>query len=406
MRDPKGIRWAWVLALALLLFATDVSFRARNWADKSWDWQVVAKGLVWLLCGWMGVLRLPRSLSLLAAAPAGLALVFLLVLAVSALWSPFPGPTALAAVAYLGMFAFALACAQVLDGPGLLLALVLGYGAVVLPSLALAPFAAGIAQASPGSTGESGRLRGLTDHPIALAEVSVLFTFASLALRARCRGAGVRLLLATLGAAGAVAALLTWSRIPVVGMMGAVLGVAAFRKGGALLMLPLLGACVAVVLTLESLTGLSGLLPRDLLEEVSRSGHSSEILSVSGRALIWSYALDRIAEAPLLGHGFASGMEVFRRFTPWKVAHAHNALLQSLVYVGALGTLPLLATLATQLRLFLARPDSPRDVFLLYALFSGITEQSMLSNLPSGTGILWLVAVGLAAGAWRKRLLQ
>ena len=397
-----GERWAWVLALAVLLFVTDTSFRSRDWADKSWDWQVLLKAAVWLGCGAAGLLRLRTAWRLLAAPPGWLALAYLAVLAVSVLWSPVPAYSAQAAFAYFGLFLFALAAAQVLGEGGLLLAMALGLGAVVLPSLAVAPFAEGLAAVGRNSTGEPDRLRGLTDHPIAMAEVAALFTFACLALRVRARGFGTRLLLALLAMAGLAAAVLTRSRIPVVALLAAAGGVWACRKGGPLLMVPVLIACAGLVLLGESVSGFADLLPRDLLEMVSRSGSADEVLSLSGRLLIWPYALDRIRDAPLIGHGLASGIEVFRGFTPWKIVHAHDAYLQALLYVGLLGALPLAGTLLAQLRAFFRRPQTVRDTILLYTLFCGVTEQAMVANLPSGAVILWLIAVGLAAQDWRR----
>jgi len=398
-----GERWAFTLALALLLFVTDASFRSRSWADKSWDWQVLMKAAAWVGAGLAGLFLLPRWKRLLAAPPGWLTLVFLAILSISTLWSPVPAYTFEATAAFLLLFCFAMACAAVLDEDSLLVAIVLGCGAIVLPSLAIAPFAMGIAGLSPGSTGEINRLRGITDHPIPLAEVAALFTYACLALFARSRRAGPKALLALLAAAGVATAILTQSRIPVAAMAAAALGYWAYRRGGALLMGPVLVACVVVALTMESVAGFASLLPRDLLELVARSGSSSEILSLSGRLVIWPFALDRIAEAPWIGHGQASGMIVFRGFAPWRIVHAHNAYLQALLYVGLVGTVFLLAALATEIRMFLLRPRAPRDVLLLYTLFSGLTEQGMMANLPSGSCILWMVAAGMAAGAWRRR---
>ncbi len=396
-----GERWAYVVALAALLFLTDASLRSRSWTDKSWDWQVMVKALSWAGCGVVGLTRLPRTFRLLKTPPGWLTLMFLMVLMISTLWSPTPAYTFEATASLLMLFAFGLAAADVLDERGLLLAILLGCGAVTLPSLAIAPFAMGISAPSPGSTGEPGRLRGLTDHPIPLAAISTLFTYAAFALLARSRGFGLRLLLLVLAAAGIVTALLTQSRIPVLGMVAATAGYGAYRKGGGLLMAPVLVLCIGVALAMESVAGFASFLPHDLLELVARSGSSKEILTLSGRLTIWPYAIDRFTEAPLLGHGHASGMAVFKGFAPWKITHAHNAYLQSLVYVGLLGSLPLFAGLLAQLAVFLRRPQAPRDILLLYTLFSGITEQSMLSNLASSSVILWMVTVGLAARAWR-----
>lgn len=398
----RGERWAFVIGLAVLIFVTDSSFRARDWTDKSLDWQVLLKASVWAGAGLIGVLRLARTARLVGTPPVAFGLAFVAVLALSAAWSPLPLYTLQSAAAYGWLFLFGLAAAEVLDEDGLLKAVALGCGLVVLPSLAIAPFAMGIAPTSPGATGEADRLRGITDHPIPLAEEAALFTFACLALWTRTRGIGPRLALALLAAAGAATVALTQSRIPPMAMAAAALGYWAYRKGGWMLMVPSLLLCVVVVLTMESMAGFSSLLPRPLLELLSRSGESSEILTLSGRLVIWPYVLDRIAEAPLVGHGHASGMVLFKAFTRWKITHAHDAYLQALLYVGLLGAVPLVAALVAQLRVFLVRPRPVRDMVFLYMLLKGVTEQSFLSNMPSGAVVLWMVTLGLAGLAWRS----
>lgn len=399
----RGEPWAFVIALALLMFMTDASFRSRPWADKSVDAQVLARAVIWVGCGFAGLVRLSRAGWLLQRPPTLFAGAFVALLGVSALWSPLPLYTLQSTVAYLWLFLFGIAAAEVLDERRLLIAVVLGTGLIVLPSLAIAPFAVGLAPPSPGSTGELDRLRGLTDHPIPMAEVAALFTFAAGALMVRARGAGPRLGFFILVLCGVVAALLTQSRIPPLAMVASVLAYGAYRKGGWLLMVPSLILCIGLAFLLESVGGFADMLPHDLLALASRSGESSEILSLSGRLDIWPYVIARIGESPLIGHGHASGMEVFKGFTRWKITHAHNLYLQTLLYVGLAGFVLLMGALLCQMRLFLTRPSPVRDILLLYIILKGITEQSVLSNMPSGTVALWMVTLGLAAAAWRRR---
>ncbi|MGE5478449.1 MAG: O-antigen ligase family protein [Bacteroidales bacterium] len=401
----RGEPWAFIVALALLMFLTDSNFRARAWNDKSVDAQVLIKGLVWLGCGVVGVIRLSTRGWMLGRPPVMFAALLVGLMGLSALWSPTPLYTVQSAVAYGWMLLFGLAAATVLDERQLLKAVALGAGLIVLPSLAIAPFAMGLTPPSPGSTGEPDRLRGLTDHPIPLAEVSALFTFAVAALAIKARGAA-RLGLWLLVLAGVVTAGLTQSRIPPLAMVASVLAFLAYRRGGALLMVPTLTLTIGGVLLLEAMGGFAAMLPADLLALVSRSGHSVEILSLSGRLDIWPYVIDRIMEAPVLGHGAASGMMLFKGFVRWKITHAHNLYLQCLLYLGVVGFVLLMGVLLCQLRLFLRAPSMVRDVLVLYIALKGLTEQSILSNMPSGTVAVWMVTVGMAALAWRRRPLS
>jgi len=399
----RGEPWAFVLALALLLFCTEASFRARSWADKTIDAQVLLKAGIWAICGLVGMVRLSRASGLLGRPPAMLVLLFITYLFVSALWSPIPLYTLQSAAAYLLLFLFGLAAAEVLDERRLLLALALGTGMIVLPSLAISPFAQGFSPPSPGSTGTADRLRGLADHPIPLADSASLFTFAVIMLWTKAKGFGLRWGLAVLAVAGAAVVILTQSRLPPAAMIAASLALAAYRRGGGLLLVPCLALSLGFVGLAEAMGGSANMLPDDILALVSRSGSSSEVLTVSGRMDIWAQVLHRIAQAPLFGHGHASGLVLFKDFMRWKITHAHNLYLQALLYTGLFGFLILMAAFLSQLRLFATRPSTLRDTLVLYTLLKGLTEQSVLSNMPSGTVIVWMVTVGLAAMAWRAR---
>lgn len=399
----RGEKWAFILALAVLIFVTDSSFRTRHWTDKTLDWQALLKGLIWMGVGMIGLMRLSRTARLFSTPPVLFTLAFVAMLGMSALWSKMPLYSLQSAMSYFWLLLFGLAAAEVLDETAFLKAIALGCGMVVLPSLAVAPFGTGIVPPSPGSTGESDRLRGIADHPIPLAEEAALFTFACAALMRRLKGSGLRIMLALMVVAGIITVLLTQSRIPPIAMIAAVLSFAAYRKGGWLLMVPSLLLCVTVVLLMESMAGFAALLPQGMLEMFARSGSSSEILTLSGRLDIWPYVLDMVGRAPLLGHGHASGMVLFDGFTKWSINHAHNAYLQSLLYVGVAGTALLAMALLSQLRIFLVRPSAVRDIVFLYMLLKGMTEQSILSNMPSGAVVLWMITVGMAAMAWRQR---
>jgi O-antigen ligase len=397
----RGEPWAFVLALAMLIFLTDASFRARHWTDKSLDWQVLLKGAAWAGCGMVGLIRLSRTGPMLSTPPAMFTGLFVTMLLATAMWSPMPLYTVLSATAFFWILLFGLAAAEVLDEHHLLAAIALGCGLIVLPSLAISPFAMGLTPPSPGSTGEVDRLRGLTDHPIPLAETAALFTFAVGALALRARGVAPRLGFLLLVAAGIATVALTQSRLAPIAMLAAIFGFLAYRKGGWLLMVPTVTLFAVLVLTLESIGGFANMLPRELLELVSRSGSSHEILSLSGRTDIWPYVLDRITESPLIGHGHASGMMLFKSFTRWRITHAHNLYLQALLYAGGIGFALLIAALLAPLKIFLRDPKPVRDILLLYTLLKGITEQSILSNMPSGSVAIWMVTVGMAALAWR-----
>jgi O-antigen ligase len=96
-------------------------------------------------------------------------------------------------------------------------------------------------------------------------------------------------------------------------------------------------------------------------------------------------------------------MMLFKGFVRWKITHAHNMYLQVLLYMGAVGFGLLMGLLMTQLRMFLVAPSPVRDILVLYICLKGMTEQSILSNMPTGTVAVWTVTIGMAALAWNKK---
>ncbi len=79
----------------------------------------------------------------------------------------------------------------------------------------------------------------------------------------------------------------------------------------------------------------------------SRTGDVSELTTFTGRQQIWEASWQLIANRPWGGYGMSSVGAVLSRsyFDEWgnTVGTAHNSLLESLISVGWLGTLPLIA---------------------------------------------------------------
>lgn len=399
----RGETWALQLLLAAVLFVTIGNFRSRAWADKSLDWQVLLKGLMWLTAGAVGAVHLPRTRSMLATPRVLAGALFITVLVISTLWSAAPGYTLMSAGAYACLFLFALTLTHRLDERELLLAVAVGLGAIVVPSLLLAPVANSLAGASPGSTGAlDNRLAGISDHPIGLAETSALFILACGALLPKVTRRRW-LLVAMIGAALA-AIFLSQSRMPGIAMLAAIAIVTIYRRGAWSALLPvalLVGTAIALVVVSY---GFDALIPRDVLRLVSRSGSVQEVATLSGRLRVWDVVLAQIAVSPWFGHGHATGQVVLLpHFEAWSLVHAHNLFLQSLLYVGIIGTLPLAIAVLGQIGAFFRAPNLFRDVIIFYTLIIGVTETSLLSNLPGAQSLLWMVALTMGSNAGDDR---
>jgi exopolysaccharide production protein ExoQ len=132
--------------------------------------------------------------------------------------------------------------------------------------------------------------------------------------------------------------------------------------------------------------------------------------TLTGRDEIWDFALDRIREEPLLGHGFrayftAPGNEEFIKFyfKGQQYDQAHSSVLQTLLDLGLVGFALLVAfVLITLVRAPPALTDPGRRIWVVLfvaVLINAQTEALILSP----TGFTWLVmqiaAVAIAAGA-------
>ncbi len=151
---------------------------------------------------------------------------------------------------------------------------------------------------------------------------------------------------------------------------------------------------------------------RDLLDMVLTD------TSFTGRTDIWQFALDRVAERPITGYGFAafwgtkqvvygmSGASIWAN----TVAHAHNAYLNLALTVGIPGSI--LATLwlvVLPIVDFFRSPDAPaaaplKMLFLrvcLFAAFGSCFESMLIEESTLGL-FLFMAAFGMRlVSVWR-----
>jgi O-antigen ligase len=132
--------------------------------------------------------------------------------------------------------------------------------------------------------------------------------------------------------------------------------------------------------------------------------------TLTGRDEIWDFAIDRIREEPLLGHGFrayftAPGNDAFIKFyfKGQQYDQAHSSVLQTMLDLGLVGFALLVGfVLITLVRAPQALTDPGRRIWVVLfiaVLINAQTEALILSP----TGFTWLVmqiaAVAIAAGA-------
>jgi len=391
-----GRRWAWIAFLAIYIVISEVNLRTRPIGAGGLDWQVALKLSLWFAGGLLALLRVNAVFALLRTPVGGAALCFMGFLLLSAAWAPDPADTVVSCVLLFSTLLFAMAMVSELSVRDILIGLTIGYCMIVLPSLAISPFAVSFAPVNAESLGEADRLRGFATHPVSLAAICSMLMVCCAALmhympKRRPILIGIIVLaLATL--------MLSQSRMALVAVLVSGFIFWLRVRPGASWLIPI-GVLIATVITLTTASvGLENVLPKELVKLVSRSGDVNELLTLTGRSVIWDFALHQIAEAPILGHGHNSSETIFlERFLYFTVTHAHNLILQSLFSVGMAGTLFLVTILVIQLRTFLVSPDLFRDVMLVTLLVSGITESAFYTRLPGTLTIIWMFTIALAA---------
>lgn len=74
-----------------------------------------------------------------------------------------------------------------------------------------------------------------------------------------------------------------------------------------------------------------------LIAFLSRGQTAEELLSVSGRAELWHDVYALFLDRPILGYGYVGARSLLLQALPW-AGHAHNALVETLLDSGVIGT--------------------------------------------------------------------
>jgi O-antigen ligase len=132
------------------------------------------------------------------------------------------------------------------------------------------------------------------------------------------------------------------------------------------------------------------------------------------RFLIWNYAKERIAERPIVGHGYGRGIlkdEFQQHFGNPLYWHGHNLLLNYLLELGLLGTIALLALAACLIRelwrLYAAGEGQTRELGILgLAIFAGILVKTLTDDIiVRDNALLFWAMMGMILGAARGQAL-
>ena len=402
----RGTAWAVVALLAFAVVGLNINFRVRELGEVGLDWQNGAKLGTWLLLVGIAALRWRDIAPLLRDRAYGLAWAYAALALVSTAWSQVPaytGANALGLAAYLCLAALA---ATALGGVLALRVLIWSLTALAGLSLVGAFVNPDLAWQPPSDVETVYRLRGFSGHPNVLGQQAAVLCL--LAVAARRSGAlGLKGFLFALGI-GLVTTLATRSRFALAAfLLGWAFVVLRDHPRGRALALAgagLLGAALALG------TGYLAMMPPPDLDagfgDLSRTGSSNEILTLTGRTELWAAAARLIAQKPLFGWGFNGTEGLLLDFLPSNFTgsglNPHNMTVQTLLSLGFVGSLPAFALFAVLVARLVRRPDTLRDQLTLFVLLNGLGEVEVY-----GTPVLlnlvfyWVLARDAVAGQGR-----
>ncbi len=376
-----GEAWAMLLFLLVLVFVNDALFRVRDPGEIGLDWQNALKLALWAGAFLIGVCNLPRSLAVLQGGAYTWLLAYLGYAVLSSVYSAAPAYSFGTSFGLSGMALFAAALAVTATEKQILLVFALGLLAFVLVGwvayYAVPEIGRSLFITSYGTVVE--RMCGLAGQPNALGNgLAVLLALSFLLWQRGHLGivaAGV------LGTTGLFTLLVADSRTALLAVLAGIAAV-TLRRSVMLWGPALLGVLVLVLFALSVQL-------RDVMSVtggLSRSGDASELFTLTGRTEIWVFAWDKILLSPWIGYGYNSSKFILPQFDGLpglKVDEAHNMLLQNLLAVGVVGTIPLVGFLFNLLADFVRRPDARRDCFTILLLIWGITVAGAFGSTPT-----------------------
>jgi O-antigen ligase len=367
--------------LVVLAFVNDGLFRVREPGDIGLDWQNAMKLALWAGAFAIGVCRLPRSYQILCGPTYLWVFVYISYALTSCIFSASPGYSFGTAMGLVGMPLFGAALAVTAGEKPILVAfmlsllvfLVLGWGAYfAVPELGRSLFIT-----SRGTVVE--RICGLAGQANALG--NVLAVFLAVLFLLWLRGHLSIWICTPLAAFGVMTLLAADSRTALLALLIGIAAITVRRSVWLWGTSSLAGIGILLIgmsIPLRDLLGLtSGL---------SRSGDPTELFTLTGRTEIWEYAWTKIVLNPWVGYGYNASKFILPDFDGLpglKIDEAHNMLLQNLLAVGIIGTIPLGGFLLQQLVDFVRHPDSRRDLLVFMTLIWGITVAGPFGSTPT-----------------------
>jgi O-antigen ligase len=183
---------------------------------------------------------------------------------------------------------------------------------------------------------------------------------------------------------------LSQSRTSILALAIALLVVLSIRRPTRVLIAGVVVALAALVIALLDID------VADVAALISRTGHASEIATLTGRTDIWGFYIAEILKEPFLGYGYGSSKYLmpllYRTAWGWTTTHAHNMWIQVAFTTGIIGLALLMLVIYSQFRGWTRTRDHITLGVLAFMLVRGLAEAGQTgAGAPGLLVVIWTV---------------
>ncbi|GAA3912651.1 O-antigen ligase family protein [Litoribacillus peritrichatus] len=386
VRVPATQREWMSLLMIIAIFVVDAVFRVRSYDDKSLDTQVVLKLLVYCWIFMLGGL-LQRETGVTFRYLHNKAVLLLIVgFTLSSFWAPNMAYALVASFSLLSYFLFITSYASLNGTDELLTCMAKALFIFICVSFLFYFFIPEVGKISYWEFDvyvEGGRMSGIAGSANNLGRIACLGVILSVYFMVKGKTGRLYKWLLILSLAALVLSLNRSSFLMAIIGSWIVTFSWRYRQIYALVLL------IGVICIIGSMFFLE-----DLLLILSRSGNLDEILTFTGRTYIWSVVTDLLLEKPLIGYGYGSSMfvlPVYEYAIGFTASHAHNMILQVLLYLGVVGGLIMMSSF---ILFFVGQKNITKIqmALIVYVLYNGLLESGAFNGLVNITTVALFVA--------------
>lgn len=133
----------------------------------------------------------------------------------------------------------------------------------------------------------------------------------------------------------------------------------------------------------------------NILIMTSRSGNIEEMLTFTGRTFIWNVVLELLEKKPIFGFGYASSIFILPQYENqigFTASHAHNMILQVLLYGGGVA---LAGFFASILMFFTLKLNKLQVCLFVFVFYNGLLESGAFNGLVNITTLTLFIAYNI-----------